>query len=166
MSNANQPLLLLCTDFSDASFRAFEPSVDLARRLGAKVVLTHIVHDMVLGSYAPFAPPEAAPDLAELVEMARGRLQTVRQRLPADLPVETDVLTGESVADAISRYAEERKVSFIALSTHGRTGLARLVMGSVTEAVLRRASVPVVVFPVRGWLDSGATPARAADGKA
>ena len=59
----------------------------------------------------------------------------------------TDLEVGADVAGAILRMAENHHVDLIALSTHGRTGLRRLVLGSVAETVVRRAALPVLTFP-------------------
>ena len=61
------------------------------------------------------------------------------------IPVEYRLLTGEP-ADAVVRSAEEDDVDLIVLGSHGRTGLSRLLMGSVAEAIVRKAHCPVLVY--------------------
>jgi nucleotide-binding universal stress UspA family protein len=55
-----------------------------------------------------------------------------------------EVVTGDP-ADKIVEYAEDKRISLIAMSTHGRTGLARWVLGSVTDKVLHSAKVPILL---------------------
>jgi nucleotide-binding universal stress UspA family protein len=55
------------------------------------------------------------------------------------------MLTGDP-ANAIVKLADEEHVDMIVLGTHGRTGLARLLMGSVAEAIVRRANCPVLTY--------------------
>jgi nucleotide-binding universal stress UspA family protein len=85
-----------------------------------------------------------------LIEEATTTLNEAAAPLIASgVQVETVVLKG-APADAILAYAEETKCDMIVMSTHGRTGLARLVFGSVAESVLHRATCPVLLVRVAG----------------
>jgi nucleotide-binding universal stress UspA family protein len=61
--------------------------------------------------------------------------------------VETAVIDGDGVADAILEYADEVDVDAIVMGSEGRAGVSRMLLGSVAEAVTRRASVPVTIVP-------------------
>jgi nucleotide-binding universal stress UspA family protein len=127
----DHPVVLLTTDFSPAAARAYEPCVAFAKRLGARILLAHVVEVAVVAPHgAPLAPAQLPPDTTRVVEQAR-----------ADLEVSADV------PDAILRMAREHHADLIALSTHGRSGLRRLMLGSVAETVVRRALLPVLTFP-------------------
>ena len=67
--------------------------------------------------------------------------------VPTDptVPYEHRLITGDP-ATAIARLAEEEQADLIVMGTHGRTGLTRLLMGSVAEAVVRRAPCPVLTY--------------------
>ena len=69
----------------------------------------------------------------------------------ADVPHEHRLLHGDPIGEIV-RLAEQEHVDMIVMGTHGRTGLSRLLMGSVAEAVVRRADCPVLVVkhPVEG----------------
>ncbi len=64
------------------------------------------------------------------------------------MPARVEVLPDDSVAHGILAAADRVGADMIVMGTHGRTGLSRLVLGSVAEAVLRRAAVPVLVVPL------------------
>ena len=140
--------ILLTTDLSDESMRAFPPVGELAGRAGAKVTLLHVVDDVpVPPAGAPLAPPLHAPDLEATAAKAKERLEEARGTLGDDLETHIDVRISTDPARAIAEAAEEHGCDLIAISTHGRTGFRRLVLGSVAEGVVRHAHVPVLVFP-------------------
>ena len=140
-----KPLIVLMTDFSEASFQAFEPTVELAKRLSGRVALLHVVRELVT---IPHGPPGHPRGLAHSMQEAQAKMDEAKVRLGGEVPVSTEVLPGDHVHDVVKRYAGEQHADFISLATHGRTGLRRALMGSVAEAVLRRSKVPVVVFPL------------------
>jgi nucleotide-binding universal stress UspA family protein len=78
-------------------------------------------------------------------EEALDYLHHVAQRFPADR-VHVEVRSNSNVPNEIVKVATDLGVSFIAMATHGRTGLRHALMGSVTEAVIRAGTVPVLVF--------------------
>jgi nucleotide-binding universal stress UspA family protein len=139
--------ILLTSDLSDESLRAFGPVAELARMSGAKIVLLHVVEDVPVVPYgAPLTGPLPTLDPAAMVAAAQEALERQARTLTG-LAVEPIVVTSTSTAETIGDVAVERGVDMIALSSHGRTGLRRWVLGSVTEAVVRHARVPVLVFP-------------------
>lgn len=126
------------TDFSEYSDFAFRLACALARDYNARLILLHVIPEpMVVNGIA--AIPEAKwPSVEEVKEHLRqmeGRAHHVR--------VESQVKEGDA-ADTILRTAEETNSDVIVMGTHGRTALARLLMGSVAELVLRKAPCPVL----------------------
>ena len=143
--------ILFTTDMSDASFRPVEAVHAMARQHGARVTLFHVVHVVPMMPYgAAFAPPVTPGNTSEYVELAREHLDKRREELLWD-DIETDVavVADGDVGGAVHRYAEEHGVDLVALSTHGHTGLRRLVLGSVAELIIRHSDVPVLAFPLR-----------------
>ena len=132
------------TDFSVHAKAAYAEAVRVARWFGAKVTLFHVIPpDIPFGSeliYVP-PPPESFRELrlAKLEELVAFRDAVDH----ADVPVETVLWTGD-VAHEIRKATRERGVDLLVMGTHGRTGIGRLVLGSVTEAILRRPPAPVL----------------------
>jgi len=123
-----QPLrnVLLPLDRSERSLQALAPAADLCRLFGARLLLLHVLdHD---------EDPVTAEAWFRAVETRAGS---------QGVAVTTLIETG-AVADEILDVARFHDVDLIARATHGRRGLARLAMGSVTEEVLRKAFVPVL----------------------
>jgi len=140
--------ILLTTDLSDESLRAFAPAADLARESGAKLTLLHIVQDVQVAPHgAPLAPPVSAPDVGNLVDAARQRLNDQKALLGSGVDVDCEVSASPDIAERVASFAQEHGCDLIALSTHGRSGFRRFVLGSVAEAILRHAHVPVLCFP-------------------
>jgi nucleotide-binding universal stress UspA family protein len=136
--------ILVPLDGSELAEAALGPSVDLANRLGAHIVLLQVIafppYALYTGvdGYVSFdAELELNNARRYLVAVANNlRGDTSRVRIRAELGQPTQV-----IADA----ATQEGAGLIAMATHGRSGLARLVLGSVATGVLRRASVPVMV---------------------
>lgn len=121
----------------------------LASRLGATLTLIHVSQ---LGSdfAAPYVfPPRALDTLRQVLSQ---RLETARERVvmaaakyqPGPLAVETHLLFAEDTARTLARAAAQDKADLIVVGTHGRRGLARALIGSVAEGVLRHATTSVL----------------------
>lgn len=140
--------ILLTSDLSEEAQRAFAPVGNLARWLEAKVTLLHVLQ--VVKQVPPgtlLGQPLALGDPERERKQALAALEEQSALLGKDVEVELEVIAGENVQREIARYAEEHGVGLVAMSSHGRTGLRRMVLGSVAEAVLRHSRVPVLVFP-------------------
>lgn len=139
--------ILLTTDLSSESLRPFQSVKELAQQVGARLTLLTVVVDLQVTPHgAPFAPAVSSPDLEKDVQHARLELEEQRAALGDDAEVTIDVIAAPDVAKAICSYAEENKADLIAISTHGRTGLRHLALGSVAEQVIRQSEVPVLSF--------------------
>jgi nucleotide-binding universal stress UspA family protein len=139
--------ILLPTDLSSEGERAFAAVQELVRERGGSVVLLHVIENAgapPLGKGFPRPPLLAGT--AQEIERAQAYLAERRGRF-GSVEVTTEVLVAPSVPHAISDYAQQNGCDAIALSTHGRSGFRRLIIGSVAESVLRQARVPVIAFP-------------------
>ena len=142
---ANIHKIMLATDFSPHSRRALEHAIELASRLGVPMLILSAVQ---LPTYpVPDGVIMRGPDvLAELVERTRAGLDEA-QRVALDRGVtEVEVLWVEGPpAPEIVRVAHEQSVNLIVVGTHGRGLLARAILGSVADRVVRSAHCPVLV---------------------
>jgi nucleotide-binding universal stress UspA family protein len=127
------------TDFSPQSEAAFGVACAMARDYHAKVIVVHArqTPTMAFGEFGALPP---APEDTE--EGLRARLANIH---PADKTIEVERFLAEGEpAEEILHLANDRHADLIVLGTHGRTGLGRLVMGSVAEKVMRRAKCMVL----------------------
>ena len=149
--------MLLPLDGTPLAEQILEPAVALAGLIpGAEVILVRAIHALV--------PAEAVPDTRDSEKEARtlvGQLDAMQARLREEaqryldgvagrlqargLRARTEVVAEDHPAVAILREAERQRAGVIALETHGRRGLARLILGSVADKVVRGAHVPVLV---------------------
>lgn len=134
--------ILAPVDFSDRADSAVRHAKELALTYGAKVTLLHAVEEVIYPSaYGMEMADAPGPEVIDRVEDSLASL--AREEIGYEhVLVEAVVGYAPSV---ILDYEEEHDVDLIVLSTHGRSGLERLLLGSVTERVARRASVPVFV---------------------
>jgi len=143
--------VLLPTDGSKCAGAAFDHGIEIAEAVGARVHAVSVVDPTALAASPDSGP---TPEMVERFESARAdAAESVAERArDAGLEAESTVREG-TPARAILDYAEERDVDLIAMGTHGRTGPRRLVLGSTTERIVRRADVPVLTVRARGRSD-------------
>jgi nucleotide-binding universal stress UspA family protein len=126
------------TDFSERSQYAFWLAGALARDYGARLVVLHVVAAPTVVYGEGVVPPN--PE--ELRAAARAQLDGLE--VPqANVRAERRLQEGDAV-ETILAVAQEIHADLIVLGTHGRTGLGRLLMGSVAEQIVRKASCPVL----------------------
>jgi universal stress protein A len=133
---------ILCPiDFDDNSSNALERAIEIARHFKAAIFLIHAVP--LVAQYAEVPLPvdlyqdEQRAALAKLNEIAGQQLSGIEHK--------TAVYSGD-VAGSILQAIDQFQPDLLVLATHGRTGLAHLVLGSVAEALVRKASCPVLTI--------------------
>ena len=130
--------ILLPTDFSAAAEAAALVATAMARETGARLHLAHVV------------PPATDPSLGS------EQLTRLGRQLGKGLAVELALLSGRAARE-ITAYARDKGIDLIVMSTHGRTGVSRTLLGSVAEAVVRLS--PCLVLTVPMALPTAGTPA-------
>jgi len=140
--------ILVPIDFSETSDLALAYAKDLAEALGASLHVLHVFEDpYVIGTFSPEVygyVPEGWRETA---------LQAAEENLLSRFPSSeqfrfngsAQIVTGNAVKATLS-YAEQEQIDLIVMGTHGRSGMAHLLIGSVTEKVVRAASCPVLTI--------------------
>jgi nucleotide-binding universal stress UspA family protein len=143
---------VLCpVDFSDISRHAFDRAVAIARANQAVVTALHIVQVQTAATLLPYMAPESLGPFP-LPEIDRDRIATeLKSFLALDQPLDVQVVCLVTDAPDVHRevlvHADRLPADLIVMGTHGRSGFQRLVLGSVTEKVLRKARCPVLTVP-------------------
>jgi nucleotide-binding universal stress UspA family protein len=144
---------ILCPiDFSDFSRRALDYAVACARWYHATVSVLHVHRSSTpVLAMGPFVGPEALQSMS-LTDVERGELLAhlndhVASDRAAGIAIDTHLYEAIDVPGSILSCASSLNADLIALGTHGRSGFERLMLGSVTEKVLRRAACPVLTVP-------------------
>lgn len=144
--------ILVAVDGSPTANRGFKVALDMAKALGAELCVLHVIDERAVGiglSASGYVAPAYVEEIIaalrdsgrKILARAQREAQAKGQAVDAHL-VES---LGNGVAHTILAHARKRKPDLIVLGTHGRRGLARVVVGSDAETVLREASVPVLL---------------------
>ena len=132
------PTILVPVDFSTGQTRALNVASALARDTGARLVIVHVEEPALAYSVSGAYYGAANPQHDDLVAMLHDVVPAA-----SDVKYEHRSLNGLP-AEAIVACAEEIDAAFIVMGTHGRTGLSRVLMGSVAEAVVRALPAPLL----------------------
>jgi nucleotide-binding universal stress UspA family protein len=141
-------------DFADPSRVAMEQAADLAKRFEAELTLIHVrVPPLAAGSDVLVSSRTLASVQAREDEEMLARWRAYAERR-SGRPTGSLVLWGDPAAE-IMRHAREAPCDLLVVGTHGRTGLPRLVLGSVAERVARQSACPVLVVHDHGVVEKG-----------
>ncbi|MEF8818476.1 MAG: universal stress protein [Haloferacaceae archaeon] len=152
--------ILVPTDGSEAARAAVDQAADIASNYGARIHALYVVDidatNVTLGTEQVERLKQGhldeMPELTARAEDATGYVTDVAATHGID--VEEHVLVGYPVR-AIRRFVEDHDVDLIVMGSHGRSGLSRVVLGSVSEKVLRQTHLPVLVVDVQGEAADG-----------
>lgn len=131
--------ILAPTDFSDLSAKGVRYACQLAKEIGAALIVVNVV---LLDESGAIDKREIEEHKHQLDELFKTKLADVG----SDLKIRKIIETGEPSA-AIADRAESEHVDLIVVSTHGRGGISRFLIGSITDKLVRRSPCPVLVVP-------------------
>src|SRR5204863_1374216 len=144
MDSIRPKLILVPTDFSEPAAHALRFASRLAERVGARIRLMYADYFVPPIDFAASAAVEYALTSDEAADEAKKLLiRTAEENLPATVKFETRVVIESPVA-AIIDEARHCGADLVIMGTHGRTGFRRLVVGSVTETVMRMVNLPLI----------------------
>jgi len=139
--------ILVPTDGSELSLRAVRGAVELAARLGARIVGLTVVEPYAYASLSEYRPETIAEYEQRADQLARDRLASLESAArEAKVPVETSVARSFSPFEAIIEAAQRHACDAIFMASHGRRGLSAVLLGSETQKVLTHSTLPVMVY--------------------
>jgi nucleotide-binding universal stress UspA family protein len=133
--------ILCATDFSDFSNRTIPYGVALAKEFNAKLYICHVIDFSSIAIYGEF-------QLNPVDQQNRIKQQAAEQlnELIGKQPVKWEpLISAGHIADELSRLVEEKEIDLVIAATRGRSGLKRLILGSVTERLMRVLACPLLV---------------------
>lgn len=154
--------ILVPVDFSGYSEKALRTAAEMAHIHGAELVIFHVVKDPVqevayagagaMGTVGTATVPPVAMDewkglREETWHEAQKIMDEFKGRIPDVKLVRTELKWSTRVSDDIVEFANQAGCDLIVMATMGRSGMKRLLMGSVTESVLRSTNIPAMVLP-------------------
>ena len=135
---------ILCPiDHSDCSKEALKYAVSFAMRDEAKLYLLHII-DIRSFNESLNAMPTHLPDNETLEQLRIKLLDCIPEEMRDDMDVEAIVIQGIPFVEIIST-SREKEIDMIVMGSHGRTGISHMMLGSVSEKVVRKAPCPVLI---------------------
>ena len=133
--------ILCATDFSDFSNQTVSYGVALAKEFGASLIVCHVIDLSSVAIYGEFQLDPVGQQ-NRIMEDANAQLEA----LTGDQPVAWEpLITVGKAADEISRAVEEKSIDLVIAATRGRSGFKRLILGSVTETLMRTLTCPLLV---------------------
>ncbi|MDF1614602.1 universal stress protein [Desulfurivibrio dismutans] len=142
--------ILVPLDFSGNSIMLIKKAGKVAQELGAELEVVHVVES--LAPYMGFAVPHIPLDSMgkDLYAHAEKKMESfLEENMPAGVPHQAKVITGNDAAAEIIRHAEENNCDLIIIATQGFKGLPKFLFGSVAERVLKQAHCPVMTVKPR-----------------
>ncbi len=142
--------ILVPTDFSEYSDNALRYAIDIARQYAAKVFLLHVIDENIQQCTFEYCLTD---DVMKQIEQ-EGKIRSadkLREEIErveknnADVAIEAIIKHGIPYDD-ILREQEEKDIDLIVIASHGRTGIKRILIGSVAEKVIRAAKCPVMLL--------------------
>lgn len=140
--------LLVAIDGSVQSFRASDYAIDLAKRIGAELIVLHVSYQPIYPLYESLiSPPGHARREEDTPEEGLRLVGKVEERASKNnLAVKTDVIiNATSVVKEIVEYAENNKVDMIVIGSRGMTGFTKMLVGSVASGVVTYSHCPILV---------------------
>jgi nucleotide-binding universal stress UspA family protein len=147
--------ILAPTDLSTFSAKGLVYAANLAKALAAQVIVCHVVRTEEFVAHARLLENSVTASKVEeqLVQLRDSHRELLHEFVKRHLsPSVQEVVIKETIEmgepdDLIVDWANDNSIDVIVISTHGRSGLSRMILGSVTEKVLRKARCPVLAIP-------------------
>lgn len=139
--------ILLPTDGSELSSRAISGAIDMAKKLGARIIGMTVVEPYSYSSLSEYRPESYEDYEARMTKVAQERLDGLAAAgKAAGVEVDTKIARSFSPYEAIIETAKSNDCDAIFMASHGRRGLSAVLLGSETQKVLTHSTIPVLVY--------------------
>lgn len=140
--------ILVPCDFSQQARDAFQVATEIAKKSKGEIIVLHVIYfPVVFDPYYGGAPINYSGELITQMETdAKAGFERMMQTVPVGIPVTLQIEMG-NVLETIKRTIQEKGIELVVMGTSGSSGLTEILIGSVTEKVVRHSSVPVLCIP-------------------
>jgi nucleotide-binding universal stress UspA family protein len=140
--------VLIALDYDPTTKKVAEVGYNMAKAMGAEVVLIHVVVDLVIYSltYLNMGPLQSDSGIA-LKDASQQFLEKMKLHL-GDMNIKSLIKEGD-FAECILETVKEEDIDIIVMGTHSKRWLENIVTGSVTESVLRQSTIPMFIVPTK-----------------
>lgn len=136
-------------DFSEHSRLVLAYASELGAVYEAELLLLHVVDEIIYPDFYPYAGTSPRSMTEDLLEQSRQRMKLLLEDLSGDTAPATVHVRAGRAAPTINDFASEQEAGLIVIASHGLTGLSHMLLGSVTQHVVRGAACPV--FTVKAF---------------
>jgi nucleotide-binding universal stress UspA family protein len=138
--------ILVPFDVSDPSTHAFKVALDIAQKYDSKITLITCVEKDTWHHkfYDARAYTQLLKKQSKIAEKSMEKLEVMANKVGVNIRLQ--ILQSISVVKDITTYAKSRKIDLIVMSSHGRTGLDKLIIGSVANGVIQRTRCPILLI--------------------
>lgn len=144
--NTRYKKIIVPIDGSGWSERAIPHAVDIARSHEAEIILLHVFRPPASDYVGEIALAGQEESLMAMREEIKQKLMGLRSQVRSEkITVRVQMIEGVGVASIICDYINEEGADLVVMSSHGRTGLARFLFGSVAHKVMQEVTVPVLI---------------------
>jgi nucleotide-binding universal stress UspA family protein len=150
--------ILIALDYGPTAQKVAEKGFELAKNIGAQVILVHAISDPMFYTSTAYSPimgfdgyldiGTLQPEIMDEIQKTSAVFLTKTREHLGDSNIETVVVEGDAAA-AILEIATDKKIDIIVIGSHSQKWLEAVVMGSVTEQVLRHTSLPLFIVPTK-----------------
>ena len=134
--------VLVAVDGSEYSMNAAEYAISITKEYGSQLIALHVITSDVITIASTFSP-----QMEEIKKNAQEYFDKIRRKGEAnwDIPLRTELIASSSVVGGIIDFAEKENIDLIVVGTRGRSGLKRLLLGSVASGIVNYAHCPVMI---------------------
>jgi nucleotide-binding universal stress UspA family protein len=134
--------VLVAVDGSEYSMNAAEYAISITKAYGSQLIALHVITSDVSTIASTFSP-----QMEEIKKNAQEFFDKIRHKGEAnwDIPLRTELISSSSVVGGIIDFAEKENIDLIVVGTRGRSGLKRLLLGSVASGIVNYAHCPVMI---------------------
>ncbi|MEP6575927.1 MAG: universal stress protein [Nitrososphaerota archaeon] len=135
--------VLVAVDGSEYSMNAAEYAISITKEYGSQLIALHVITSDVSTIASTFSP-----QMDEIKKNAQEYFDKIRRRgdeAKWDIPLRTELIASSSVVGGIIDFAEKENIDLIVVGTRGRSGLKKLLLGSVASGIVNYAHCPVMI---------------------